>query len=63
MKSLAVIAEMEAKGIKMNAMLHRDAVPTRDSIFPPAPQEFSERTKRQVRFHFFPLVVCMQGFA
>lgn len=62
-KSLAVIAEMEAMGIRMNAVLRRDAVPTRDSIFPPAPQEFSERTKRQVRFHFFHLVVCMQGFA
>ena len=50
-KSLAVLAEMEDKGVKLNAVLRKDAVPTRDSVNPPAPEEFSERTKRQVRFH------------
>ena len=49
-KNLAVLSSMEAQGLKMNWSLKRDAVPTRDTIVPPAPEELSDRRKRQVRF-------------
>ena len=41
---------MEAQGLKMNWCLKRDAVPARDTIVSPAPEELSDRRKRQVRF-------------
>ena len=34
----------------MNWCLKKDAVPTRDTIVPPAPEELSDSRKRQVRF-------------
>ena len=49
-KNLAVLSSMEAQGVKMNWCLKKDAVPTRDTIVPPAPEELSDRRKRQVRF-------------
>ena len=49
-KNLAVLSSMEAQGLKMNWCLKRDAVPTRDTIVPPAPEELSDRRKRQVSF-------------
>ena len=54
-KSLAVLSSMEAQGLKMNWCLKKDAVPTRDTVVPPAPEELSDRWKRQVRF---PRVFC-----
>lgn len=42
MKSLALITEMEAKGIKLYAILHKDSIPPRDAIDPLTPEEFSE---------------------
>lgn len=41
---------MEAQGIKLRHFLNRDAVPTGDTVVPPALEELSERKKRQVRF-------------
>ena len=38
-KNLAVLSSMQAQGLKMNRCLKRDAVPTRDTIVPPAPEE------------------------
>ena len=58
-KNLAVLSSMEAQGLKMNWCLKKDAVPTRDTIVPPAPEELSDRRKRQVRFpRVFSRKVC-----
>ena len=41
---------MEAQRIKMKCFSGNDAVPIMDTVVTPAPGEFSERRKRQVRF-------------
>ena len=48
-RSPSILSCMEAQGLKMKAVLKKDAVPTRDSVVPPVPQELSARSKRQVR--------------
>ena len=52
-ENLAVLSSMEAQGLKWISSLKRDAVPTKNTIVPPAPEELSDhrkRTKRQERF-------------
>ena len=58
-KNLAVLSSMEAQGVKMNWCLKKDAVPTRDTIVPPAPEELSDRRKRQVRYFFHVFLVVI----
>ena len=54
-KNLAILSRMEDQGLKMNWCLKKDAVPTRDTIVPPAPEELSNHRKRQ-DFHMFLVI-------
>ena len=57
-RSPSILSSMEAQGLKMKAFLKKDAVPTRDSVVPPVPQELSARSKRQVR-QIFAYFMCL----
>lgn len=57
-RNLSVPASMAQQGIKMNANLRKDAVPTRDTVNPPVPEGLRQRTKRKGR-HFSQMLISV----
>ena len=48
------------EGLKMNRVLIRGSIPTRDTVIPTGMETISKRSKRRVSEHFSLLILCQR---
>ena len=56
MSETCLLASMVQQGIKMNAYLRKDAVPARDTVNPPVPEELSSKLKDKLDYFSHMLI-------